>query len=282
MTIRQVKSLALIKLKGNWGNAISITISMLAALQLMFLEECVSYLIHLRNSTLSYFSLEHLTNPPHFVIAILKALLILTALTVIKYTIVRQYIDISKSREYITSRNLILKNKRFFFRMSVVPELVKTGLIILSIIPGLMAWDSVNKLIDYSKDHSLSIFVLMFFMMSVFMILLSGYLTLSSIISLHFLSLIMLLNPRMPVTQAAMMCYRVAEGNKLRIVFFHLSFVKFLPLCVLIYPLAIITPYYLMSDLLLLESMLKKDLKNDTFLDVFGEPEEKELIAKGN
>ena len=50
---------------------------------------------------------------------------------------------------------------------------------------------------------------------------------------------------------------------------FYLSFIKFLPLLLLVYPGFIIIPYFAMSDIVLISSILDEDLKKDEFFDVF-------------
>jgi len=126
---------------------------------------------------------------------------------------------------------------------------------------------------EKSYEKALTLFVLLFFMMSVLIVLLSIYLVLNSIVCLHLLPVIIMHNPLIPLSQAISMSFKKAEGNRLRIISFHLSFLKYLPVCLFLYPIIIVFPYYVMSDLILVEDILGKELATDTFLDVFVEKE---------
>ena len=189
----------------------------------------------------------------------------------ISYTFMREFIDIRHGRDYNTSRNRIMSYKKLFFKVSFVPQVAKIGIILLCSLPGFLAYDSIKTLTEQPYDKTLSVFVLMFFMMSVLVILLSAVLVINALLCLHLLPTVIMLNPLLPLSHAISMCFRKAEGNKLRIALFHLSFLKYVPFCLLLYPICVVFPYYMMSNLLLCEDILGKDLAKDTFLDVFTE-----------
>lgn len=271
MTVKEIKALARVKLKGNWGNCISVTIAMLGLVLLLFFMYCAVYLSYKNITGAGLYEIYTVikSDPLQTTAFFLGNMIFHIVWIMIGYTIIRQFIDISRGRDYNVSRNVIMRYKRHFFKISVVTHIVKLGIIALCTVPGFLAADAVKRLIEFSKTNSLSLVVLLFFMFSVFMIILSAILTLNSIISLHALGTIMLLNPLMPVTHGVSLCFRLSEGNKSKIVHFHLSFLKFIPLCLLVYPIVVIIPYYLMSNLMLVESIIKKELREDTFLDVF-------------
>lgn len=283
MTNKQIKSLALIKLKGNWGNCIAISLAFFTMILLCFLGTCIVYLsyVTIHNET-SLFSSDW-GNFPQMLLTGIAICAYASVFIMISYTFLRHFIDISRGRLYNTSRNRIMKYKKLFVKISLIPHLARTAIISLCTIPGLLAVDAVQSLFNFSNEAgSLTLFVLMFFMMSVLVILLSIVLTINAIISLHLLPIILMLNPLMPLTHAISLCFRKAEGNKMRIVSFHISFLKFLPLFILIYPAIVIFPYYIMSDLILVEDILGKELTTDNFLEVFAENTEEDTLVKGN
>lgn len=269
MTNKQIKSLALIKLKGSWGNGIAITLSFFAVLMLSFLGDCMLYMLYDKESTsfLPVIPSEGLQTAISVGINIFFYLILI----MISYTFLREFIDIRHGRDYNISRNRIMSYKKLFFKVSFVPQVAKMGIILLCSLPGFLAYDSIKTLTEQPYDKTLSVFVLMFFMMSVLVILLSAVLVINALLCLHLLPTVIMLNPLLPLSHAISMCFRKAEGNKLRIALFHLSFLKYLPVCLLLYPICVVFPYYMMSNLLLCEDILGKDLAKDTFLDVFTE-----------
>lgn len=269
MTNKQVKSLALIKLKGSWGNGIAITLSFFAIALLVFLGEFLIYMLYGKAESNLF-----LSSPPTFIPVSMTVILNVSfyiILVMIGYTFLREIIDIRHGRDFNTSRNRIMSYKKLFFKISLIPHLVKTGIILMCAVPGVLAYDSIKTLTQNPYDKTLSVFVLMFFMMSVLVVILSVLLVLNAMVCLHLLPTIMMLNPLLPLSHAIAICFRKAEGNKLRIVLFHLSFLKHFLACLLLYPVIIIFPYYVMSDLLLCEDILGKELTTDIFLDVFAE-----------
>ncbi len=278
MTNKQIKSLALIKLKGSWGNGIALTLSFFAILLLVFLGECMLYMLYQNKSTSLFLAIPSKAIPVAITVALNVAFYMI--LIMIGYTFLREIIDIRHGRDYNTSRNRIMSYKKLFFKISFVPQLVRTGIILLCALPGFLAYDSIKTLMENPYDETLSVFVLMFFMMSVLVVLLSVMLVLNALLCLHLLPVIIMLNPLLPLSHAISMCFRKAEGNRLRIVLFHLSFLKHFFSCLLMYPTCVVFPYYIMADLLLCEDILGKDLSQDTFLDVFSEKDNS--TVKGN
>lgn len=283
MTNKQIKSLALIKLKGNWGNCIAISLAFFTMVLLCFLVGCIAFLTYRTTYSDTPLFKSSWLNLPQVLIATVASVTYFLVFIMIAYTFLRQFIDISRGRLYNTSRNRIMGYKKLFFKISILPYLARTSIILLCTVPGFLAVDAVKSLFTFSNESgSLSLFVLMFFMMSVLVVILSVVLTINAIICLHLLPTILMLNPLMPLTHAISLCFRKAEGNKMRIISFHLSFVKYLPLLVLLYPFIVFFPYYLMSDLILIEDILGKELTKDIFLEVFADKNNEEALVKGN
>lgn len=270
MTNKEIINSALSKLKGNWGNAVVIGVAFIAMSLMIFLCHLVNFVAY-RVMGYGTVSLK-LHNVSILQIASTTALNLafLVVLIMAYSTAIRQFIDMSQGRGYNLSRNLIMKRKRHFFKISVVPFFTKIFIIFLSMIPGILGYDSVKNLSELAtQQESLSVFTLLFFMMSVFMIILSAFITLNSILSLHLLGTLILLNPLMPITQAVALCFKRSEGNKIRIISFYIYFLKYLWSCILVYPIIIVFPFYLMCNLVLCQDILGKDLSKDNFFDSF-------------
>lgn len=271
MTNKEIINSALSKLKGNWGNAIVIGVAFIAMVLMIFFCHLVNFVTYRVMGFGKVGFRHHNVSLVQIISSSLLNLAFLIVLVMAFFTVLRQFIDMSQGHGYNLSRNLIMKRKRHFFKVSVVPFVTKISIIFLSAIPGLFGYDSVKNLSKLAtQQKSLSVFTLLFFMMSVFMILLSIFLTINSILSLHLLSTLILLNPMMPITQAVTICFKRAEGNKMRIIGFYIYFLKYLCSCILVYPIIVVFPFYLMCNLVLCQEILGKDMSNDTFLESFG------------
>lgn len=272
MNNKQIKSLALIKLKGNWGNCLAINFAVTALGLLIYLGQSVtvkSYAL-LGQSDILF---KHFRDYPLLVCyTILKNLLYLLLLSMIHYIIVRQFIDISRRRNISDSRNALYRKFGHFVKISFVPQLCKALILISGIIPGFFGLHSARNFINYSTENSLTFFVLLFFMLSVLMIIISVIITFYSLLSLHLLPVVLMLNPAMSVKTAIGLCYRITDGQRLRMLSLYISFIKFLPLCLLVYPIFAIAPYFIMSDLVLIDDIMDSMdsiLKEDKFFSVF-------------
>lgn len=278
MTSKQIKSLALLKLKGSWGNVISISLSFMATFLLVFLGECFFYMIYREDGDSLFLSLPSDYFPISLIVAL--SLVFYIILIMIYYTFIRELIDIKNGRPFNTSLNRIVGYKKLFVKISLFPHFAIVGILLLCALPGLLAMDSIRSLANQTYDRALSVFVLLFFMMSVLIVLFSIFLIVTSALSLYLLPIIIMNNPLIPLSQAISICYKKSTGNRMKILTFHLSFLKYLPLCLLIYPIVIILPYYVMSSIILVEDILGKELSTDIFLDIFTEKEDS--LTKGN
>lgn len=262
--------MAVSKLKGNWGNAIILCMLFISMHLLTFLchiSNHVTYkVLGFDKFTVGKHSLTFYTHLFLWILHFASGIVYIMAY----YTLTRQYIDISRGRYFNHTRNAIMVNKKHFFKVSVLPSFLKILIILCCVIPGIFGIDSVRRLSLLSMEsRTLSVLTLLFFMMSVLMIIVSFFLTFNSILCLHLLRPLIMLNPMMPVKDAIAMCFRKANGNRLRIVWFYLGFARFLPLVILIYPIFLLLPYYTMSNLVLCEDILGKELSEDHFEKVF-------------
>lgn len=270
MSNKELRELTFKRLKGNWGNAVVIGVAFIAMLLLALYCNVTNFLAYKVMGFEKIGFRYHNVSLAQIIASSLFNGVFLVLIVMAYYTIIRQFIDISRGKDYNLSRNIIMKNKLNFFKISVRAWATKVLIIFLCTIPGIFGYDSVKNLVKLADQaEKLSVFTLFCFMMSVFMILLSISLTINSILSLHLLQPLVLLNPMMPVKQAVSLCYKQADGNKLRIITYYLSIIKYLPLIVLVYPIIVLFPYYLMSNLVMCEGILGKEFTKDTFLETF-------------
>lgn len=269
MTNKQIKTLARIKLRGNWGNSIALVFCIFAVALLIiiggyFVLSMYAYLIDEEFSVSSY-----LHDPVNLGISVTAILLLTAVLSMIYFVIVRQFIDISKGADFSEKRNSVYKRPLLLMKITLIPQFAKLVIIILASIPGIFAVDFANNLTARAKQSSITFILLLLFMVSLLVVILSAILVLACILSLHLLPVIIMLHPAMPLGKAIKICFKATDSNRIRMLLFYLSFIKFLPLLLLVYPGIIIIPYFAMSDIVLISSILDEDLKKDEFFDVF-------------
>ena len=269
MTNKQIKTLARIKLRGNWGNSIALVFCIFAVALLIiiggyFVLSMYAYLIDEEFSVSSY-----LHDPVNLGISVTAILLLTAVLSMIYFVIVRQFIDISKGADFSEKRNSVYKRPLLLMKITLIPQFAKLVIIILASIPGIFAVDFANNLTARAKQSSITFILLLLFTVSLLVVILSAILVLACILSLHLLPVIIMLHPAMPLGKAIKICFKATDSNRIRMLLFYLSFIKFLPLLLLVYPGFIIIPYFAMSDIVLISSILDEDLKKDEFFDVF-------------
>ena len=281
MTNRQIKKLAIIKLKGNWGNSVALTLCIFAIILLVILSGLLVLLIH-SHLTGTPFSLKsYLSTPVNIVIASVFSLAAAICLSMIYFVIVRQFIDISKGDDFTEKRNAIHAKPFKLIKLTVLPQLLRLVILLCAAAPGLFAIDFVRRIYAMSLEGTLDFMRLFMFMVSMLAVILSIILIAISSLSLHLLPMVIMLHPNIPLLKAVSLCFKATDAKRLQMLWFYLSFLKFLPLAVFIYPSFIIIPYFAMSDIVFMTNILNEELKNDDFFSVFPKvPSKKELKSE--
>ena len=215
MTNKQIKTLARIKLRGNWGNSIALVFCIFAVALLIiiggyFVLSMYAYLIDEEFSVSSY-----LHDPVNLGISVTAILLLTAVLSMIYFVIVRQFIDISKGADFSEKRNSVYKRPLLLMKITLIPQFAKLVIIILASIPGIFAVDFANNLTARAKQSSITFILLLLFMVSLLVVILSAILVLACILSLHLLPVIIMLHPAMPLGKAIKICFK-ANGWKFK------------------------------------------------------------------
>lgn len=269
MTGKQAKTIARIKLKGNWGNCLAITFAMSALLLMLGLSELVfreALDISIEKGLASRGIMEL---PAVIVLRVARAGIYFVLMSMIHYIIVKQFADISAGMDLVGSRNAVYGDLKRFFKVSVIPNVLKYLILFGCVLPGFFAYDMAKRLAQRAYNEKMSFLLLLFFMLSVLMIIFSVILVVTSLLTLHLLPVLMTLNPELPAKSAIVLCYKLADGQRLRMLALYISFLKYLPFCLLIYPLFLIIPYFTMSDLILQYDILGEYFSEDKFFQSF-------------
>ncbi len=264
MNNAQIKKLATIRLGGNWGNCIAISTTMLSIGLLIILGEVLLYHTYEFMAPFSYSYFDYLKTTPGAALLIIRI--------VLYYLLLVPEIGYSRTvyARLSTGENFI--GVRWSMRHQGFLSYVKTILIqTLSIIyqailfiPLVFSIFVVTYYIERVKDHMSNTNLIMFMLSLLFSILLL-FLFVFFKIKLKLLPYIMTFRRDVKIIDAFLLSFRLMKGNTLRYVFFLVSFVKYFLLCVFIFPILVVLPYYNMSTSIFCQSLITND-KIDEYL----------------
>ncbi|NLZ45927.1 MAG: hypothetical protein GX896_04465, partial [Clostridiales bacterium] len=164
MNIRQIKSLALLNLKGNWGNFIAIYLSLSALTVFLVLDHMLTYQILKLSGITDFYSINFFNYPTLASIMIIKTMAMLCILVMIRFMVKRQFADIKHGKGITNSRNAMYKDLFAFFKISFVPYLIKYLIVLALIIPSILGAFLIRKQIIYSKTNEITLPFLFIFM----------------------------------------------------------------------------------------------------------------------
>lgn len=250
MSNKEIKKLAYSRLSGRWGTALSMAMFRIAFILAFVLSEVLIYTIF-RNMgikydlTPSYVIGTHLGRIMMFIRAVLLVLLFIPE----SYVMRRLMLDLYLGRNFVDTWRYIQYNVRRLnpkiIAGSLVPILLKLAVLApLGLgVYGIYYWGWLRS------GDSLTTLGLFVFMLSIgFTIVWTGVLIYYSI-SLMLTKYILALNPRANALEACRLSMRLMDGQHSRYIGFLLSFVAYLPLIVMIYPILAIEPYFRMSEM---------------------------------
>lgn len=168
----------------------------------------------------------------------------------------RLFIDISKNRNFVTTRLYIQNNFIKIYTRSLYTSLVTGMLKIIAATPiaigvyEIYYWGWVCKL-----DELTSIGLFCFMLSLGFTFVWTGVF-LHYCVSLSLTNYIMTLNPRANIFDACDLSVKLMEGKHERYVRFVFSFLKFIPLLLFVYPVFVLVPYYVFSRLTFIEDIM--------------------------
>lgn len=174
----------------------------------------------------------------------------------------RHFIDISEGGGYSRTKQYIRSNAEKILPRVLGTVFITTLLKFFAAVPiaigayGIYYWGWVCKL------DELTLMGLFVFMLSLgFTVVWTGVF-IHYCISLSLTGYIMALNPRANIFDACDLSVRLMDGRHGRYISFILSFIKFLPLCLFIYPIFVVIPYFMFSYVVFI-----KDIMGDYWQD---------------
>lgn len=264
MNNAQIKKLATIRLGGNWGNCIAISTTMLSIGLLIILGEVLLYHSYEFISPFEYSYIDYLRTTP-------GAALLITRI-ICYYLLLVPEIGYSRTIYARLSMGENFIGVRWSMRHQSFGSYVKTIFIqTLSIIyqailfvPLVLSVFVVTYYIERVKEHMSNTNLIMFMLSLLFSILLLCLFVFLRI-KLKLLPYIMTFRRDVRIFDAFVISFRLMKGNTLRYIFLLISFAKYFALCVFIFPILVVLPYYNMSMSIFCQSLISAE-KIDGYL----------------
>lgn len=262
---KEIKSTALKRLKGNWGNSIALTVLSTVFICFMISCEILVYILSKEFSTKNFYSFDFLFKTTAGRISILIRLFFIFIFLMPELYICRRlYIEVSSGRGLVSTRQYLQHN---FFK--IIPRAIYTAVITTMLKLFVAAPIAIGMYEIYywgwvCKIEELTSIGLFCFMLSVGFTFVWIGVFLHYCISLSLTRYIMTLNPRANIFDACDLSVKLMEGKHLRYMKFLFSFLKYLPTFILIYPVFVIMPYYRFSYIVFVE-----DIMGDFWQDKF-------------
>lgn len=263
LTVRQIKIKARSALNDKMGDALTITMHAVTNICMIALLEFSLYLILARFGLGYYYDLRNIVKIPWVAVMWgIQALVIISFLTYQRMITRRLFVDISVGKDYIPTRQYIFAHTNEFIRISLRSSLIMNFLkavmfspIVLSVYLIYM-WGQRNR-----TDELTSLGLFVFMLCIGFTIIWTG-IFIKYCASLALAPYIMSLNPRTNVFDACDLSAKLMDGHYGQYLSVLLSFVVYLPLMILIYPIFVIYPFLETSY-----STMVKDIMGDYWQD---------------
>lgn len=257
MSLKEIKSLAKKRIRANGGNCVSLMAFLLAVILFLMMCELSLYLVFRQLGWGYFFTFEGIRSRANVQIfwAVNLAAAI-TALTNEMSLIRRLFLDLSNNGNYVATRQYMTAHSFTYFRKTVFSSFILNFIRLFSAVPlavgiyGVYYWGWVCKLSELTSAGLLS-FMLCLGFSCVWLGVMIHYW-----ISLALTPYIMALNPRTNIFDACDLSVRLMDGQHGRYISFTLSFVKFIPTLVFVYPIFVVYPYFQICYIILMEDIL--------------------------
>lgn len=244
-------------MKGNWGGCVILTVFVSAFLCFFVACECLIYFAMKFWGAEYNYSLDFTlhTAAGRFMLVLRLAAVFLLILPEM-YISRRMFIDIIDGKSFVTSRRYIQHNMRKIYPRALASVLVTLMLKFFGAVPiavgvyEIYYWGWVCKLNELTSAG------LFCFMLSLGFTFVWTGVFIHYCISLSLTNYIMSLNPRANVFDACDLSVRLMDGKHVRYLSFMFSFVKFIPLFLLVYPAFAIIPYFVSSYTVFVEDIM--------------------------
>ncbi|MBQ8119760.1 MAG: hypothetical protein IJ172_03160 [Ruminococcus sp.] len=263
LTVRQIKVKARNSLNDQMGDALTITMHAVTNVCMIALLEFSLYLILARFGLGYYYDPRNIFKIPWVAVMWgIQAVVIISFLTYQRTVLRRMFVDITVGKDYILTRQYIFAHTNEFIKISLRSSLVMNFLKLVMFSPIVLSGYLIYMWGQRNRTDELTSLGLFVFMLCIgFTIIWTG-IFIKYCASLALAPYIMSLNPRTNVFDACDLSAKLMDGHYGQYFSLLLSFVVYLPLMVLIYPIFVLYPFWAASY-----DTLIKDIMGDYWQD---------------
>ncbi|MFT3950382.1 MAG: DUF975 family protein [Oscillospiraceae bacterium] len=259
MSLRKMKSAAAAKLRAHWSNCAFLTL-IFASVLLFFL--LIQYLLY-RLSTLRAFNgmYDFSSKPDNAVGWTLLTLTLLLAagFLMLELNIYRRAFYVMAFGRAGVEGSTICHDMQKLTANAVGASLLSFLIKLLSVIPAAAAGALLYYSVYINLYERITTPRLLLFSISIALLLVFTLVLCFVHMSLVLVPYILIDAPATRPAEAIRASWSIMSGRKYGFFLFQLSFLKFLPLCVMIYPLFVLMPYYMMCCVFYLNSVLRAE-----------------------
>ena len=257
MSVEQIKVRSRARFRENGGNCFSLSMFLFSIAGFLFVFFSSVRLIFEQVGWEKYFSLRALRYDGDVMIFWAIIMLLMTPLVVGEWWVInRLFVDISRGEDFVETKKYLNAHVNIygFKALLLAIDILLRKFIML--IPALIGGYGIYYLVAGTPHAQLSSLKLLLLMLCIGFTGVWLGIFFRYIISLAMVNQIMLLNPRAKISKAVALSKKLMEGNHMKYFVFHLTFVKFIPLFILIYPFFVVYPYYKTCKVTLSEEIL--------------------------
>lgn len=258
MNNSQIKRLARIRLAGNWGNCIALSMMLLSFVTMIAIGELIIYRITamLGHSYSSY--MEYLSSSNTMVLLICRVVAYYLLFVPELGNMRSIYISLAQGRSFLGTRWEVRHNSFFYYVKLIFMQTLSLLYQLLLLTPLIISIMGVMYYIDLCMQK-ITTSSLMMFMLCLVIAIIMLCLFLHFKIKLRLLPYITVIRTDIGIIDAFILSSRFMKKNIIRYVFFQLSFLHYFLLCLFVFPILVVIPYYYMSLTVLCSSLVSKE-----------------------
>ncbi len=257
LTVKQIKDNARASLNGRIGEAMTVTTHSITNICMIGLVEFALYIILKAFGLEYYYDLTNIFKMPWVAVMWgIQLLVLVTFFTYQRHVVRRMFVDVTFGKDYILTRQYIFAHTNEFIKISLRSSLVLNFLKGVMLTPAVLSsmmiyrWSLRNRTEELT---SLGLFVFMLFIG--FTIIWLG-LFIRYCASLALAPYIMALNPRTSIFDACDLSAKLMDGHYGQYFSTVFSFIVYVPLLFLVYPLFVLYPFWAASYDLLIKDIM--------------------------
>lgn len=258
MNNTQIKRLARIRLAGNWGNCIALSMMLLSFVTMITIGEIIIYKITSMTSQ-SYENYWDYLSAPNAMILLAFRVAAYYLLFVPELGNMRSiYINLSQGKSFIGTRWEVRHTSLRYYIKIILMQTLSLIYQLLLLTPLTVSVMGLLYYIDLCRQR-ITTSSLMMFMLCLVIAIIMLCLYIYFKIKLRLLPYIMVIRTDIGIIDAFILSMRLMKKNVIRYVFFQLSFLHYFILCLLVFPIFVVIPYYYMSVTVLCSSLVSNE-----------------------